>query len=147
MSRKVSWLATLMAFALLHTPAAAQAQTAASVLAGSVRDGSGAPIPGVTIRVVNEAGREVPSQVTEVTTWEPASRSIKWVWVFFFAETSPRYFVEYGPTVRRGPIANRIEFINQTRDNGLAEINTGPMRVVVRQGEMSWSTRVGLTHG
>ena len=87
------------------------------------------------VRVVNEAGREVASQVTEVTTWEPTSRSIKWVWVFFFAEASPRYFVEYGPTVRRARLTTRLEFINQTRDNGLAEINTGPLRIVVRQGE------------
>ena len=38
------------------------------------------------VRVLTAAGREVPSQVTEVATWEPADPSLKWIWVFFFAE-------------------------------------------------------------
>ena len=128
-------------------PAASQQAPAASRIPLSIeRHLTGAPITlGVPfpkgalespdrVRVVNESGREVPAQVTEVSTWEPASPSIKWVWVFFLAEESPRYFVEYGANVRRAAPAARIEFVNQTRDNGLAEITTGPLRVIVRQG-------------
>ncbi|MEZ5319676.1 MAG: hypothetical protein R2752_19905 [Vicinamibacterales bacterium] len=87
------------------------------------------------VRLLAPDGRELPSQVTEVTTWEPASRSVKWIWVFFFAEASDQYVVEYGPEVRRRMPDRRITFVNNARDNGLAELTTGPLRVVVRQGE------------
>jgi len=35
------------------------------------------------VRVVGHNGREILSQVTEVSTWEPAGESIKWAWVFY----------------------------------------------------------------
>ena len=38
------------------------------------------------VRVVTLDGHEVPSQITEVSTWAPADDSIKWIWVFFFAQ-------------------------------------------------------------
>ena len=40
------------------------------------------------VRVLTSRGREIPSQITEVTTWAPADNSIKWIWVFFFSEES-----------------------------------------------------------
>ncbi|MGE0455116.1 MAG: hypothetical protein AB7O37_08575 [Vicinamibacteria bacterium] len=87
------------------------------------------------VRVLGPDGREIESQVTEVATWEPADPSIKWAWVFFFAGGGDRYAVEYGADVRPTLPPHRIELVNNQRDKGLAEITTGPLRFVVRQGE------------
>jgi hypothetical protein len=87
------------------------------------------------VRVLGPDGREIESQVTEVATWEPADPSLKWAWVFFFAGESDRYSVEYGADVRPKLPPHRIELVNNQRDKGLAEITTGPLRFVVRQGE------------
>jgi hypothetical protein len=87
------------------------------------------------VRVVGPDGVEVPSQVTEVTTWKPADPSIKWVWVFFFATGAADYSLEYGRAVRRQMPVRRIEVANNARENGLAEITTGPLRFTVRQGD------------
>lgn len=96
------------------------------------------------VRVRDAAGAEVPAQVTEVSTWEPADPSVKWVWVFFFAGDGNRYTLEYGPGVRRARIAAPIEPINNPRAGGLAELTTGPLRVVVRQGGTGFLTSVQL---
>jgi len=53
------------------------------------------------VRVVGSDGREILSQVTEVSAWEPTDESIKWIWVFFLAESSEEYFIEYGEDVSR----------------------------------------------
>src|SRR5690625_2696411 len=42
------------------------------------------------VRVLNARGEEIASQLTTVNTWEPADESIKWLWVFFFADESDR---------------------------------------------------------
>jgi iron complex outermembrane receptor protein len=47
-------LGIAVALAVLARPASASAQTAASTIAGFVRDASGAAIPGATVRIVNE---------------------------------------------------------------------------------------------
>jgi hypothetical protein len=96
------------------------------------------------VRVLRPDGTEQPSQVTEVTTWEPADPSIKWVWVFFFAEAGPTYSLEYGPAVRRVRPTEVLESINNPRAAGLAELTTGPLRVVVRQGDTGFLTSVQL---
>lgn len=87
------------------------------------------------IRVVTSDGREIPAQVTEVATWEPADPSVKWAWVFFFSEGADRYFLEFGADVVRSRPAHALEIVNSQRAQGLAEITTGPMRLVVQQGE------------
>lgn len=89
------------------------------------------------VRVLTPDGREIPSQVTTVTTWAPADSSLKWVWVFFFAGESDRYVVQYGPDVRRAPVTgDRIRFVNNQRSYGFAEVSTGPLRFrVKKQGE------------
>ncbi|MFB6230716.1 MAG: hypothetical protein ABEL04_06115 [Salinibacter sp.] len=85
------------------------------------------------VRVLTPDGREVPSQVTTVTTWEPADSSLKWVWVFFFAGKSDRYVVEYGPDVRRAPITgDRVTVVNDQTYDGFAEITTGPLRARIQ---------------
>lgn len=96
------------------------------------------------VRVVDTTGAEVPAQVTEVTSWEPADPSVKWVWVFFFAGDGPQYRLEYGPAVRRTRPAQPLESINNPRAAGLAELTTGPMRIVVRQGDTGFLTSVQL---
>jgi hypothetical protein len=96
------------------------------------------------VRVVDAAGREVPSQVTEVITWEPVDPSLKWVWVFFFAGDASAYTLEYGPAVRRTRATTAIEALNNPRAAGLAELTTGPLRVVVRQGASGFLTSVQL---
>lgn len=88
-----------------------------------------------TIRVVTSDGREIPAQVTEVATWEPVDPSVKWVWVFFFAEGADRYYLEYGDGVVRARPRRPLEIVNNQRAQGVAEITTGPLRLDVRQGE------------
>jgi hypothetical protein len=84
------------------------------------------------VRLVDVGGREVPSQVTEVTTWEPADSSVKWIWVFFFADRGGSYVVEYGPDVRRSRISgDRIEIVNNQRERGGIEVDTGALRFTV----------------
>ncbi len=87
------------------------------------------------VRVLDGSGREIPSQITEVTTWEPADGSIKWIWVMFFVGDGPNYTVEYGEDVVRarydGP---RVTVVNNQRPGGAAEITTGPLRLSIPKG-------------
>lgn len=84
------------------------------------------------IRIRNTAGREIPAQVTEVSTWEPADNSIKWVWVFFFVEHGDTYHLEYGADVRRqAEYPNRILIKNNQREIGGVEVDTGTLRFTV----------------
>lgn len=95
------------------------------------------------VRVLNSRGQEIASQKTSVTTWEPADGSIKWLWVFFFADESEEYSVEYGENVRQTVFTeNPIVFKNNQRDNGFAEINTGPLFLRVDKGGSGFIDRV-----
>jgi hypothetical protein len=86
------------------------------------------------VRVLAPDGKEIPSQVTTVTTWAPADSSVKWIWLFFFATDSNRYVVEYGPDVRRAPITgDRVTVVNDQTSDGFAEITTGPLRARIQQ--------------
>ena len=97
------------------------------------------------VRVLTVDGREIPSQITEVSTWEPADASIKWAWVFFFAEDTDRYVVEYGDRVRRGaPTGIRMVVRNSQRENGMVEVTTGPLRFTVRKGQGGFLSNVAL---
>ena len=104
----------------------------------------GALISPDQVRVLTADGREVPAQVTEVSTWEPADPSIKWVWVFFFAGRADRYVLEYGPGVQRSRDHAALEVVNNQREGGLLEVTTGPMRFVVQQGETGFLKSVAL---
>ena len=85
------------------------------------------------VRVLNAKGEEIASQKTEVTSWGPADpASIKWLWVFFFTDDSEEYTIEYGENVRQSVfVEHPIVFKNNQRDNGFAEINTGPLYIRV----------------
>lgn len=81
------------------------------------------------VRLLDARGNEVPSQITEVSNWEPADKSIKWVWVFFFADKGEKYFLEYGDQVRRSRTeGHSIVVINNQREYGGIEVNTGTLR-------------------
>lgn len=88
------------------------------------------------VRVVDMRGREIPSQVTEVSTWEPAGSSMKWIWVFFFATDSDQYMLEYGKEVSRARISGDIiRVTNKQRRGQLTEVNTGPLQFKINKGE------------
>jgi hypothetical protein len=95
------------------------------------------------VRVLNSSGREIASQKTSVTTWEPADRSIKWLWVFFFADESDVYQIQYGENVRQTVFTSTpIVFKNNQRANGFAEINTGPLFLRIDKGGSGFIDRV-----
>lgn len=96
------------------------------------------------VRLLTHEGRELPAQVTEVTTWEPADRSVKWIWVSFFAGAGSEYQLEYGPDVHPTRGAAALEVVNNQREGGLLEVTTGPMRFVVQQGETGFLKSVAL---
>ncbi len=88
------------------------------------------------VRVLNASGKEIESQITKVTTWEPSDNSIKWIWVFFFTEEGDEYTVEYGDNIRNArDYVNTLTVRNNQRNNGEVEVNTGPLRFVVNKGE------------
>ncbi|MCH7676113.1 hypothetical protein IH879_14335 [candidate division KSB1 bacterium] len=97
------------------------------------------------VRVLNAKGKEIPSQITEVTTWMPADESIKWIWVFFFCENSDRYFLEYGKNVVRAPIpSERIAVNNNQRARGYITISTGPLRFRINKKGNGFLDKVEL---
>jgi len=79
------------------------------------------------IRLLNSKGKEILCQVTEVTTWEPADDSIKWIWVFFFSEESTDYMLEYGKDISRIQPKDCIISTNNMRSRGGISVNTGPL--------------------
>jgi len=97
------------------------------------------------VRLEDREGREVPAQVTEVTTWEPADSSLKWIWVFFFAGSEAPYRLVYGPEVRRTLLFTpRVTVVNNQREGGGAEVTTGPLRFVVAKGTGGFLKEVWL---
>lgn len=88
------------------------------------------------VRVLNSKGKEIPSQITKVSTWEPADNSIKWLWVFFFTEEGDSYNVEYGNNVVNARnYEQTLSVVNNQRDNGEVVVDTGPLRFMVKKGE------------
>lgn len=86
-------------------------------------------------RVLDDRGRELPSQITDVSTWEPADPSLKWIWVHFVTTSARDYVLEFGPDVHRAPLAGpRIAMLNNQRPGGGIDINTGPLKFTVRKG-------------
>ncbi|MCH7859761.1 MAG: hypothetical protein IID14_08695, partial [Candidatus Marinimicrobia bacterium] len=97
------------------------------------------------VRVLNARGHEIPSQITEVTTWGPADNSIKWIWVFFFCEDSDNYILEYGDdVVRAAHEGDRITVVNNMRANGYLMLSTGPLRLRIGKGGNGFLDRVDL---
>lgn len=88
------------------------------------------------VRVLDASGKEIASQITEVTTWEPLDLSIKWIWVFFFTNDSKSYTIEYGDKVVRKPYDGpTVTTANNQRSNGFVEITTGKIKIIINKGE------------
>lgn len=86
------------------------------------------------VRVLNSKGIEIPSQITQVTSWEPVDYSTKWIWVFFFAEDGDEYNLEYGPDIRRAPIEGpKVKIKNGQRKGQPAIVETGRLRFTVNK--------------
>ncbi|WP_142785357.1 exo-rhamnogalacturonan lyase family protein [Changchengzhania lutea] len=79
------------------------------------------------IRLFGSNGKEIACQTTEVTTWQPADGSIKWIWVFFFSEKSSDYLLEYGNEIAPIKLKERIISSNNMRPRGGITVNTGPL--------------------
>ena len=95
------------------------------------------------VRVLNHQGEEILSQTTKVNTWEPADESIKWLWVFFFADESDEYIIEYGREVRKTISPDQvIEYKNNQRQNGFVEMNTGPLHMRIDKGGAGFIDRI-----
>ena len=132
----------------LHTQAGAQTQSSSYTIPVEVKDNVadtpqllGIPIPEGTlyspdhVRVLNARGQEIPSQITKVSTWDPADASIKWIWVFFFSGEEDSYSVEYGEDVRNGRLYDQVVKVNNNqRPTGEVEVNTGPLRFTIEKG-------------
>ncbi|MEO7316096.1 MAG: hypothetical protein ABIW47_12980, partial [Ginsengibacter sp.] len=87
------------------------------------------------IRILDGKGNVVPSQITEVNTWEPADKSIQWVWVFIFSNGSDDYTLEYGTAVRNNSNnGDGIKVSNHWVEGGRIRVNTGKMDFSLRKG-------------
>lgn len=97
------------------------------------------------VRVINDEGQEIPSQITEVTTWEPADESIKWIWVFFFSEDGSKYTVEFGKGVQNALEYDQKLYVkNNQRSYGEVTVDTGPLRFTIERGGSAFFDQVEL---
>lgn len=86
------------------------------------------------VRVLNTAGIEIPSQITIVTTWAPIDESVKWIWVFFFSETSSNYTLEFGKDIVRKEFpGDRVTVENNQRPYGRVKVTTGPLQFTINR--------------
>ena len=79
------------------------------------------------VRLLDDKGKEIVCQTTEVTTWQPADNSIKWIWVFFFSKETSDYILEYGQNIFPIQPKERIISTNSMRPKGGINVNTGPL--------------------
>jgi hypothetical protein len=97
------------------------------------------------VRVLNSQGEEISSQITEVSTWEPADESIKWIWVFFFSGEGENYTVEYGDDVRNSLDYDQEIYVkNNQRSYGEVTVDTGPLRFTIERGGSGFFDKVEL---
>ncbi|MGJ8759101.1 MAG: hypothetical protein ACSHXA_01065 [Polaribacter sp.] len=80
------------------------------------------------VRLLNSKGEEIVCQTTEVTTWEPADDSIKWIWVFFFSDEHTDYTLEYGDDIYPKEPESKIVSVNNMRPQGGITVNTGAIQ-------------------
>ena len=98
----------------------------------------GVPFPRSTldsverVRLVDEAGREVPSQVARTSTWNADNRDVRWLLLDFLADAKQKaggsYRLEYGRDVKRAPVAKPVR-VTETPD--LIALDTGALSLVV----------------
>jgi hypothetical protein len=88
------------------------------------------------VRILSPDLKEIPSQITEVASWEPQDASVKWIWVFFFTTASADYLLEFGPGVRRAPLTGpRVTVYNNQRTGGGVDVETGVLKFNIRKGD------------
>jgi hypothetical protein len=86
------------------------------------------------VRLLNHNGKEIPSQITEVNNWQPLNNSIKWIWVFFFADAGDQYTLEYGSDVKRTSFpGNRVVIRNVQPMGSYTEVSTGPLNFKIKK--------------
>lgn len=160
MKRFTSLLCLLAIFAATGWPATGRVALLVSDPAGLKAEWplvGGVPFPpdaladAANVRVVDEAGREVPAQVEQTATWRDGD--VKWIMLSFNGRPDGRYFVEYGPQVRRTPAAGGVRL--EPVDGGFV-VDTGTARYVIdgngldiesatlREGGELWSGAAGL---
>src|SRR5262249_46362934 len=86
------------------------------------------------VRVLNDRGIEIASQVTEVNSWAPASDTVQWVWIDFLTDGSKSYAVEYGTATRRKPVDSGLRIVNSQRPAGGIDVDTGAIRFHISRG-------------
>lgn len=97
------------------------------------------------VRVLDGNGKEIPSQITQVSTWEPADNSIKWIWIFFFTGEGDKYQVEYGDGIKNSlKYDQKISVVNNQRSYGEVMVDTGPMRFTIERGGSGFFDKVEL---
>lgn len=97
------------------------------------------------ILLQNESGEEIPVQVTEVTTWEPLDQSLKWVWLFFFADEYENYTVHYGEDINpKIEYEHKVSVTNNQRVNGEVTVDTGTLRFQIEKGGAGFFDSVQL---
>ena len=83
------------------------------------------------IRLIDNAGNEIPSQITEVSRWLPKEESVKWVWVFFFSTGEDKYELQYGRDISRLPISGpKIKIKNNQRKSQTSYVDNGVLNLV-----------------
>ena len=88
------------------------------------------------IRLLDKNGKEIPCQTTEVTSWAPADRSVKWVWVFFFSTGDQEYQLEFGAEVSKAPLEGpTIRIKNAQRKGQTTIVNTGALQFNILKGK------------
>ena len=81
------------------------------------------------VRLVDNKGKEIPSQITEVSRWLPLKESVKWVWVFFFSTGDNQYELQYGSDISRSPILGpKIKIKNNQRKNQTSHVDNGILK-------------------
>jgi len=100
----------------------------------------GIPFPNGTlfsadhVRLLNTVGEEIPSQITEVNSWQPLNSSIKWIWVFFFTDANDTYTLEYGADVVRKVFkGDRVVIRNIQPMGSSTEVSTGPLNFKIKK--------------
>lgn len=97
------------------------------------------------VRLLNKEGKEIPSQITEVNNWMPINSSMKWIWVFFFADANDNYTLEYGSDVKRATYkGDRVVIRNIQPMGSYTEVSTGPLNFKIRKNNGGFFETVKL---
>jgi len=87
------------------------------------------------VRIKDSKNTIIPSQITEVNTWEPADKSIQWIWVFIYSNGDNSYKIEYGKGIQAASMIDQgIKISNHWVEGGKVTVNTGAMEFSLRKG-------------